>query len=410
MMTELGQDSASEQLRYVQGIQDHQYCPNVIGNLKAGTNTTYSFLIRGKGDSKGSKEVRVLNTFFDREARVISLSHYVNPEDNSFTISLTCDLRESRATPDSLLVELRKLKFIEDATVTSMKNWLFDRQLFPMNLVNTGRVVALSPSILLELEDNLSGGKITPEDALISAGWEFVLDIVRRVKSALTIESPHKQQNQNKLTVSEQVLRENTLACLKATGWGVFTMQSAKSVDQVMVQHPPASAGEDARGNHFLYGIASGLVKVFSNHSCIVVQESYDSISRILTLTLAEVPQETAIESRLVQQVEEDAINMKTAQEETNLVSPPPAAKSTEKDEEHKMNSQKIYPQKKEKVDEKTAPVSVSTSAPADTAPEQEALESLETAINSIKGKINVENNEFVNVDEIVEEDLLSSG
>ena len=426
MMTELGQERGFQQLG---AVPEQQSCPNVIGILKAGSNTTFSFLIRGRGDSKGSKEAKILNIFLEKEARIISLAQSANVEDNGFVISLTCELKESRATPDSLLVELRKQKFVEDATVTNMKNWLFERQLFPLNISSAGRVAALNPNVLLQLEDTLNGGSAAPEDALIEAGREFVLDIARRVKGALAFDSSNKQ---NRVVIPDQLVRENTLACLKAMGWGVFTMQSAKSVDQVMIQHPPVSAGEDARGNHFLYGLAVGLVRAFSNHKGIVVQESYDSASRILTLTLAEVEVPVAVEpaslahqnignqneatasavnveeeeatappkSKVEEEKEEDVVE----EEKRNLTTP---TKATQGDDQKMSKAQKRI----QKTDEQKPQAGSELLVQAEAVPmmDQQSLESMETAINSIKGKIKVENNEFVNVDEIVEEDLLST-
>src|SRR5579875_584200 len=259
-----------------------EYFPRTIGLAKAGSVTTFSFLISGK-EEKGA-QTRVLNTFFVHGAKILFQSGYLDEKYNEFTLCVYCDLKTADISSDDLIIELRRFKFVVNAVSSSMKGRFFDRYLFPLTMMDSVRVVAVNSDFNSQLGERLRGNP-QGKSALFELARSYALDLVKRIR--LTMGKKTSLSN----------IQENSAAYLRTIGLGTFRSQSDNGAECVIIQDPPTSKSGEASGNTFIQGIASGLVEALKGRRMEIVRESYEVGGRMLTVTLAEKP--TGIPSEL---------------------------------------------------------------------------------------------------------------
>ncbi len=258
-----------------------EYYPRNIGLAKLGTSSTFAFLVTGK-DEKGA-QTTVLNAFFAHGAKIIFQTGYLDENYSEFTLCLSCDFKEADVSPDNLVIELRKFKFVVTAVCSTMKGRFFDRYLFPLTMMDSHRVVALDSDFVAELGNRLRRDE-EGKSALYELSRSYALDVVKRIRAI----SGKK--------ASSASIQENSVAYMRACGVGTFRLQSETAAEHVTIRDPPALSTDEASGNPILQGIAAGLVEGLKGKQVEVLKESYDSIARVLTITLTETPTEISQE------------------------------------------------------------------------------------------------------------------
>ncbi|MGI0091528.1 MAG: hypothetical protein ACREBS_07455, partial [Nitrososphaerales archaeon] len=259
------------------------YFPNNIGQGQPASSTTFAFLVEGKDDN-GATPMLIMNALLKRGARILSQSGYLLKKYKEFTLSLTCDLEEVKATADDLVIQLRGMKHVTHAEAISLKNMMFDGLLFPLILMDTNRVVAINANLMFEIQERLKTQ--TEKSILIEAGRDYGKDIVNRIRQKF-------EANKNARPVppppSMQTIEENVKGYLRTAGWGKFDWKSEENVEQIFIQDPPMSSSEGSgAGNLFLHGMVAGMTEAFRKKWCCVMEDLYDPQTRVLSLALVE--------------------------------------------------------------------------------------------------------------------------
>ena len=255
---------------------------NNIGQSTPASSTTYGLLVEGR-DYEGEVPALVVSTLLKRGSRIISQIGYIREDSREFILSVTCDLARSKGTLDDLVILLRRIKHVTYAEAVSLKNQMFDGLLFPLVMMETNRVVAVSSTLMFEIQEKLkTQGEKT---SLVEAGRDYGKDIVYKIKQKIL-----DNKNARKEPVADvRAIQENVKGYMKAAGWGKFSWESEENFERIVISDPPLSAeGGSGAGNLFLHGLVAGMTEVFRNKRFSVMEDHYDPKNRRLTATLIE--------------------------------------------------------------------------------------------------------------------------
>ena len=256
------------------------YYPNNIGIATPGSISTYSFLVDGKSEN-GSEMVYILEELLKRGAKILSQSSWVYESLREFTLSITCDLKDSKETPDDFVIKLRALRFVNNAKVISLKRRMFSGLLFPLTMMDTSRVVALNAEGIFHIQDRLKTHAQRTD--LVDAGRDVGKDIVRQIREKF------EASEMSAIPNLDQVLKDNVVGFMSSAGWGKIRWEQNNNAQRVLIQDPPTvSYGGTAAGNYFLQGIIAGLTEGFFHRKYNVVDDHYDNELRLLSLSLME--------------------------------------------------------------------------------------------------------------------------
>lgn len=263
------------------------YYPNSIGAATPGNFYTYSFLIDGKSE-KGTEVVSIVDELLRRGAKILSQNSWLYEGLGEFTLSVTCDLKDSKETPDDFVIKLRAMRFVTNAKVISLKRRLFSGLLFPLTMMDTSRVVAVNSEAFFRIQDHLKSH--AQKSDLVDAGRDFGKEIVKQIREKFDATSS------TSITNFDEVLKDNLVGYMSAAGWGKLRWDNDNNVQRVLIQDPPtASYGGSAVGNYFLQGLVAGLTEGLLNRGFAVMEDHYDNQIRLLSLSLMEKSQATNI-------------------------------------------------------------------------------------------------------------------
>ncbi len=259
----------------VQGPSGEFY-PNNIGLLGPGGPDDYELLIVGD-NKQGESQPKVLEVLINHGAKLLSTSSYLDASRATLTMAVCVDLSNLDCTVDSLLIRIRKLKFVNTALSSSMKGLLFSSLSFPLTALDKYRIVALGSSRMMELVKRLGEAMGTAgRKVLTEEGRTFALDIVSEIRNSLP-------------AFSNEVLIENVKAFLRATGWGGFNFEIQNRIGRVTVVYPPTFNGEVVSGVDFIDGIAEVVCELINGGTKMAVyRETYDKFNLTLNLNLVE--------------------------------------------------------------------------------------------------------------------------
>ncbi len=256
------------------------YYPNNLGISTPGSTSTFSFLVDGKSEN-GSEIVLILEELLKRGTKILSQTSWVYEGLGEFTLSVICDLKDSKETPDDFVIKFRGMRFVKNAKVVSLKRRMFSGLLFPLTMMDTSRVVALNTEAIFRVQDHLKTH--AQKSDLVDAGRDVGKDIVRQIRE--------KFESSDSTTVPnlDQVLKDNVVGFMSASGWGKFRWEQNNNAQRVLIQDPPTvSYGGTAAGNYFLQGMVAGLTEGFFRRKYTVADDQYDSELRLLSLSLLE--------------------------------------------------------------------------------------------------------------------------
>lgn len=265
------------------------YYPNVIGKSVPGTATTCGILIEGRDDGKGTASTLALNHLLKHGVRVVSHTGYVSEKYGEFTLVILCDLSTASAPLDDIVIQLRRIKRVSNAQSISLNHQMFDGFLFPLVFMDSYRVVAISSSLMFDLQEKIRIP--TEKAALMEAGRTHGREIVQKLREKLESNDDRKQSS----SIRSDVLQENITRYMRASGWGKISWADEQTLQKVSIQDPPVPSKEStAAGNLFLQGLICGLAEDLFGRKFAVVEDHYDMLRRLLTIGLAE--QSTAIQ------------------------------------------------------------------------------------------------------------------
>ncbi len=186
-----------------------------------------------------------------------------------------CDMSKADCTTDIIVSELRSLSFVRKVLFADMKGRLFDRFLFPTMIMNKNRVILMRVEALLKIEKFLmdeigSGGA----GMMFNEGKIYGGEVVKQYRLALP----------NSTT---EVLVENILDGLRATGWGLFQFRKVEDGFEVTVNDAPIlDADSNYRENRFYYGAGAKILEDLYGKQLVLEKSSFDLKNKKLTFKL----------------------------------------------------------------------------------------------------------------------------
>jgi hypothetical protein len=265
------------------------YFPNIIGQAIPGNSSNCAILVVARDDGTGGVPVLAMSSLLKRGVRILSQTGYVNEKFGDSTLLLVCDIAGVNTTLDDLVIQLRKLKHVASAQYISLKDQMFDGMLFPLVLMDSNRVVAISSSMFFEIQERLK--TTSDKTILLEAGKQYGKDIVSKIKQKF--EQGMVARHLDRTSAPElKVIQENVNRYMKAAGWGKLVWENGVSLERVFIQDPPTPSskemGGSATGNLFLHGLISGIAESLEGRRFAVVEDHYDAQRRVLTIGLTE--------------------------------------------------------------------------------------------------------------------------
>ena len=260
------------------------YYPNVIGRAFPGSQSSYAILIEGRDDGKGETTVRAMERLVKKGVRIFSQKGYVNERAGTFSLLVLCQL--PNISLDDIVTQIRKIKNVTNAQYITQKAQMFDGILFPLLLMDSERVIAVSPEVIFNTQQKLSS---TAEiEALLEAGRLYGVEIADSIKNKFAFHPDGKQDED--LNVPISVVEENIIRYLKAAGWGKISWDHGTTLERVLVHDPPTpkSKNASAAGNRLIEGLISGLTEGLQGKRFSVVEDHYDMQRRLLTIGMVE--------------------------------------------------------------------------------------------------------------------------
>jgi hypothetical protein len=264
------------------------YYPNIIGQAIPGKSSNCAILVVARDDGTGGVPLLAMSSLLKRGVRILSQSGYVNEKFGDSTLLIVCDIAGVNTTLDDLVIQLRKLKHVTSVQHISLKDQMFDGLLFPLVLMDSNRVVAISASMFFEIQEKLKTA--SDKTMLFEVGKQYGKDIVTKIKQKF--EQGMVARHLDRATAPDlKVIQENVNRYMKAAGWGKLVWENGVSLERVFIQDPPTPSSKEmssASGNLFLHGLISGIAEALEGRRFAVVEDHYDTQRRVLTIGLTE--------------------------------------------------------------------------------------------------------------------------
>ena len=250
--------------------------PRNIGISAPSGESVYELFVLGKSRVGALKEIS--SSIAAYEIDITSSGRYQVYPSGEFVMTAFLDFRETRATPDLLVSEIRGLPFITRAEIVKPHQSIFERYLFPVTIMNKHRVIVFRVEPLLQIEKRL-------EEFLGSAGTTIMFELGKSYGMAV-VEDYRKDMS----TLSGDALMNRIVSGARVTGWGLFEF-TALGNDRIDVSifEPPTAVKPGVGKSMFTHGLVAGLIEGVYGLQVGIVADSYDAESRTLRLKLSRI-------------------------------------------------------------------------------------------------------------------------
>ena len=250
--------------------------PRNIGISAPGGESVYELFVLGRSRVGALKDISSLIAL--HKIDITSNGRYQVYPSGEFVLTAFLDFKETRATPDMLVSEIRALPFIKRAEIARPHHSIFERYLFPVTIMDKHRVIVFRIEPLLQIEKRL-------EEFLGSAGETIMFEMGRSYGLAI-VEAYRKDMP---LLEGESLIRR-IAAGARVTGWGLFEFASFENdkID-VTIFEPPTAVNPKVGKSWFTYGLVAGLIEGAYGLKVGVMADSYDAESRTLRLKLSRI-------------------------------------------------------------------------------------------------------------------------
>lgn len=204
---------------------------------------------------------------------------YYSYEPGKFVWTTFADLSGSSSEVEDIVGDLRKHDFVEKVEWDRMSDLVFDHYLFPVLAGNDARVIVFRLQPLLDVEQRLmetfgsAGASI-----MFNEGRAYALATLQEYKAMLPGASP-------------EVLIRNVVAGLRTTGWGLFSFDVSRTLQDgsasVTIGEPPNAVKPEMENSFFTNGLVAGVIEGVIGKEMKVTSSRYDHSERMLWLTLS---------------------------------------------------------------------------------------------------------------------------
>lgn len=271
------------------------YYPNVIGRAFPGSKQSYAILIEGRDDGSGDVMVKATERLVKRGVRILSQKGYVSETAGTFTLLIHCQLPDKSL--DDIVIEIRKIRHVTNAQSITQKAQMFDGMLFPLLLMDSDRILAISPSVLYDTQEKIASAN--ERNSLLEAWRRYGIDIVNSIKQKFATRPDGKPNDDINIPVG--IVEENIVRYMRATGWGRISWDHGTTLERVFVRDPPTpkNGKEGVSGNRMIEGLVSGLTEGLQGKHVSVVENQYDPSRRVLTIGMVETSVAVKMEDQM---------------------------------------------------------------------------------------------------------------
>jgi len=189
---------------------------------------------------------KILQVFSTHKVKVI-LTHS-QLEEGTVVGTYFCDMTKADQTVEGVRKAIKELNFVRSADAASAEQSLFDKFLFPVTVWGRERVIVMRMSPLLNIEKRLAQELGSAGSAIMfREGEGYAAETIGQYRTALG-------------NVSTDLLMENVVDGLRATGWGLFEFKESKDGYEVTVRDAPMFA-DTSEPSRFLCGVIAGILE-----------------------------------------------------------------------------------------------------------------------------------------------------
>ncbi len=183
-----------------------------------------------------------------------------------FVHAYYCEFAGAKVTPEELEKRLRKLPFVAEVRLTSMKGMMFEKFMFPVASVLADRMLTLGAGAFVEMEERLV-------EIFGTAGETMSYE-----QGKAYAESTMKALEQYRRSVGAEWDISNIEDLFRAEGWGVATVKESPEGYDVKVKSAPASprTGSAKGPGKFVVGLLVGMLAAHSKGHLAAGPVEYD--------------------------------------------------------------------------------------------------------------------------------------
>jgi len=223
-----------------------RYFPRNVGVSSPPGDNVHEFLVVWSHEL-GSL-AKILQVFSTHRVKVILTHSQLDEASRTVVGTFFCDLTEADQRVEGIGKAIEGLTFVRSVDSASAGRSLFDQFLFPVTVWGRERVIIMRLNPLLNIEKRLvqelgsAGGAI-----MFREGEGYAAETIEQYRTALG-------------NVSTEVLLQNVVDGLRATGWGLFEFKESKDGYEVTVRDAPMLAGT-SEPSRFLCGVIAGILE-----------------------------------------------------------------------------------------------------------------------------------------------------
>jgi len=221
---------------------------------------------------------KILQVFSTHKAKVIVTHSQLDEATGTVVATCYCDMTRADLTVEGIRKEIKGLGFVQQVDSASANQSLFDKFLFPVTVWGRDRVIIIRLDPLLNIERRLAEELGSAGSAIMfREGESYATETLVQYRKALG-------------NVSAQVLLENVVDGLRATGWGLFEFKESKDGYDVTVHEAPRFQGK-TEPSRFLCGIIAGILESVLSVRMKIVESTVDPKSGMVSVKLSKTPE-----------------------------------------------------------------------------------------------------------------------
>ena len=252
-----------------------RYFPRNVGVSSPPGENVHEFLVVWNHEL-GSM-AKILQTFSTHKAKVIVTHSQLDQATGTGVATCYCDMTQADQTVEGLRKAIKGLSFVQSVDAASANQSLFDKFFFPVTVWGRDRVIIMRLDPLLNIERRLAEELGSAGSAIMfREGESYATETIGQYRNVLG-------------NVSTDVLLENVVDGLRATGWGLFEFKESKDGYEVTVRDAPmlASTTEPSR---FLCGIIAGILESVLSVGMKIAESTVEPKSGRVFVRLSKTP------------------------------------------------------------------------------------------------------------------------
>ena len=224
----------------------------------------YEVMVEGE-DSMGALN-EISHVISEAGANFIFAHRQMDASRKKLAYAYFCEFAGATVAPDELAARLRRLSFVTDVRLESMKGMMFEKFMSPQSSASTDRILHLRADAFVEMEERLV-------EIFGMAGETMSFE-----QGKAYAESTMKALEQYRHSTGAEWDICNIEDLFRAEGWGVATVKESPEGYDVKVKSAPAShrTGPAKGPGKFVVGLLVGMLAAHSKGHLAAGPVEYD--------------------------------------------------------------------------------------------------------------------------------------